>query len=159
MKIKPQTAILVFLIIFAVGITFTSLTGYWTTVSTKTPEKLQDIQYSGAYDPNDIRGSFTFEEISRLYEIPLEELSSAFGVDINKAKEFKCKDLESIYGESEFEIGTASVKMFTAFYLGLPYEATEETYLTETAAKILMENGQMTKDQLDYLEDHTITIN
>jgi hypothetical protein len=46
--------------------------------------------------------------------------------------------------------------MFTAYYLGLPYEASEETYLTEIAAKILVEKGKMTQEQLDYLKVHTI---
>jgi len=156
MKIKPQIAILLALIIFAAGIMITSMTGLWTTISTKTPDKLEDIQYDGAYDPEDIRGSYTFFEISELYEIPLDELSEAFGVDVEKAKEFKCKDLETIYEDLEFEIGTASVKMFAAYYLGLPYEASEETYLTEVAVEILIEKGNITQEQLDYLESHTV---
>jgi len=156
MKIKPQIAILLALIIFAAGITITSMTGLWTTVSTKTPNKLEDVEFAGAYDPNDIRGSYTFFEISELYKIPLAELSEAFGVDVAKAKEFKCKDLETIYADAEFEIGTASVKMFTAFYLGLPYEASEETYLTDTAAEILVAKGNMKQEQIIYLESHTV---
>lgn len=158
MKIKPQIAILLALIIFAAGITITSMTGLWTTVSTKTPDKLKDVEFAGAYDPNDIRGSYTFFEISELYKIPLADLTEAFGVEIEKAKTFKCKDLETIYKGLEFEIGTASVKMFAAYYLGLPYEAKEDTYLTDVAAKILLENGKMTKEQLTYLEGHTIVV-
>jgi glutamate mutase epsilon subunit len=156
MKIKPQIAILLALIIFAAGITITSMTGLWTTISTKTPDKLEDVEFAGAYDPNDIRGSYTFFEISELYKIPLAELSEAFGVELAKAKEFKCKDLETIYADAEFEIGTASVKMFAAYYLGLPYEPSEEVYLTEIAAQILVDKGNMTQEQLDYLESHTI---
>ena len=158
MKIKPQIAILLALIIFAAGITVTSMTGLWTTISTKTPDKLEDVEFDGAYDPNDIRGSYTFFEISELYRIPLAELTEAFGVDLAKAKEFKCKDLETIYEDLEFEIGTASVKMFTAYYLGLPYDASEETYLTEVAVEILVEKGNMTQEQLDYLEAHTVVL-
>jgi hypothetical protein len=66
------------------------------------------------------------------------------------------KDLESIYGESQYEIGTASVKMFTAYYLGLPYEPAEETYLPDSAATILTEKGKMTQEQRDYLKGHTV---
>ncbi len=49
----------------------------------------------------------------------------------------------------------ASVKMFTAFYLGRPYEPSEESFLPEAAAKILYEKGRMTQAQQDYLKEHT----
>ncbi|MPL99631.1 hypothetical protein SDC9_45849 [bioreactor metagenome] len=142
--------------IFVAGIIITSAAGVWSTESTKTPAKLKDTQYSEAYDPSDIRGSYTFSEISKLYSIPLEDLSAAFGVDEEKGSDFKCKDLESIYGASQYEIGTASVRMFTAYYLGLPYNPAEETYLPDAAAKILSDKGNMTQDQRDYLEKHAV---
>jgi len=156
MKIKPQAAILIVLAIFISGITITSAFGVWTTTSSKVPAKLKDVQYSEAYDPSDIQGSYTFSDISRLYNIPINDLAVAFSVDFQKESDFKCKDLESIYGDSQYEIGTASVKMFAAYYLGLPYNPTEETYLPDAAAKILTDKGNMTPEQRDYLESHTI---
>jgi len=156
MKIKPQAAILIVLAIFISGITITSALGVWTTTSSKVPAKLKDVQYSEAYDPSDIRGSYTFSDISRLYNIPMDDLAVAFSVDLQKESDFKCKDLENIYGDSQYEIGTASVRMFAAYYLGLPYNPTEETYLPDAAAKILTEKGNMTPEQRDYLESHTI---
>lgn len=156
MRIKPQTAIISVLAIFIIGIAITSATGLWQTQTTKTPSKLENAQFSDKYDPADIRGSYTFSDISRLYGLPLGDLSAAFGVDEAAASDFKCKDLESIYGESQYEIGTASVKMFTAYYLGLPYEPSEETYLPGSAATILTEKGNMTQEQRDYLKGHTV---
>ena len=159
MKIKPQTAILIVLMIFISGISITSVLGLWSTTSTKVPVKLKDAQYAGAYDPSDIRGSYTFSEISRLYNIPLEDLAAAFSVNLEKASDFKCKDLESSYADSQYEIGTASVRMFAAAYLGFPYDPTEETYLPDTAVKILTEKGSMTQEQRDYLDSHTVSEN
>jgi len=156
MKIKPQTAILIVLAIFISGIAITSAAGIWTTKTTKVPAKLTDAQYSGIYDPADIRGSYTFADISRLYNIPAEDLSAAFGVEESRLSDFKCKDLESISADSPYEIGTASVRMFTAYYLGVPYEATETVYLPDTAVKILMEQGSMTQAQREDLENHAI---
>ena len=156
MKIKPQTAIVIVLLIFISGIIITSGTGIWNTKTAKTPSRLEEAQYSGKYDPSDIRGSYTFSDISRLYHIPLHDLSAAFGIMEEGASDFKCKDLESIYSDSQYEIGTGSVRMFAAYYLGLPYDPAEETFLTEPAAKILNEKGSMTKGQRDYLEGHTV---
>lgn len=156
MKIKPQGAILIVLAIFISGIAITSAFGIWATTSSKIPAKLEDVQYSEEYDPADIRGSYTFSEISQLYNIPIDDLAAAFSIDKEKAPDFKCKDLESIYADSQYEIGTASVRMFAAYYRGLPYTPTEETYLPDTAVKIATEKGNMTSEQRDYLGSHTI---
>ncbi|MEA5059897.1 MAG: hypothetical protein VB049_07660 [Candidatus Pelethousia sp.] len=159
MKIKPQIAILIVLVIFISGILITSAAGIWSTKAAKVPAKLKDEQHAEAYDPADIRGSYTFSDISKWYNIPLDDLSAAFGIDKAIASNFKCKDLESVYGESPDEVGTASVKMFTAYYLGLPYEPGEETYLPEAAVKILTEKGNLTQEQQAYLEAHTVAAN
>jgi hypothetical protein len=155
MKIKPQAAALLVLCIFIAGIAVTSALGLWRTTTSKIPAKLKDTQYAEAYDPADIRGSYTFSDISRLYGIPLEDLAAAFSVDPKAASQFQCKSLESIFGDSPYEIGTASVRMFAAYYLGLPYVPTEESYLPEAAAKILTEKGSMTPEQREDLNSHT----
>ncbi len=156
MKLKPQTAILIVLLLFAAGIGLTSATGVWNTKAEKEPAKLSAAEYSGSYDPGDIRGSYTFSQISEFFQIPIEDIADAFGVPQAQASGFKCKDLETIYGESEYEIGTSSVRMFTACYLGLPYTPSEETYVTAAAAKLLEEAGNMTDEQRAYINAHTI---
>lgn len=89
MKIKPQIAVAVTITVFVLGITITSVLGLWKTESTKIPAKYKEQQYSGQYNPADIRGSYTFLEISRLYNIPPEHLFTAFDVDAAKTPDFK----------------------------------------------------------------------
>ena len=158
MKIKPQTTIMLSIGIVIAGIAFTSMLGFWTTQSTKVPQKLEQEAYSKQYDPADIRGSYTFLEISNLFSIPIEDLATAFLVEEDAANEFKCKDLEGIFANSPNEIGTGSVRLFVAFYLGLPYDLTESTYVTNRAAEILKQRSSITSEQLSYLETHTMVV-
>ena len=160
MKLKPPIAVLAVIVIFAAGILVSNATGLWSTKTTKTPSRIASLETADAYDPNDIRGSFTFGDISSLYGVPLEDLAAAFGVDEKVAVGFKCKDLETLTEdtaeETDYEIGTASVRMFVADYLGLPYTPTEETYLSAAAAEILVEQGTMTPEMSEYLTAHTV---
>lgn len=158
MRIRPQTTLLVSVCIVLTGIAFTYMLGLWTTQSDKIPKKLQQAENSDQYDPSDIRGSYTFSEISSLFDIPEEDLADAFLVDRDAARDFKCKDLEKIFSGTPYEIGTGSVRMFAAFYLGLPYDLTKNSYVTDSAALILRQQSKMTPEQLAYLETHTVTI-
>lgn len=155
MKIKPQVALVVALLIFAVGIIVTSAAGLYTTESTKVPATLNVEGYSDTYDPADIRGSYTFSEISTLFGIPLDDLGMAFGLG-NDAGSTRVGDLEKIYETTTEEIGTASVRLFVAYYLGLPYESVEEVFLPNTASVILLNMGSLTPEQALYLETHTV---
>ena len=156
MKLKPQTAVLTALSIFIIGIFSANAYGLWSVEEDKVPDKLTEAEFASEYDPAGIRGSFTFSEISSYYSIPLEDIAAAFGVEQSAAADFKCKDLETIYAESESEIGTGSVKLFVAYYLGLPYEPTEDTWLPQSAADILTANGGMTDAEREYVAGHTI---
>lgn len=158
MKIKPQITIILSIFIVLAGIAITSALGLWATQSTKIPEKFKEEELSGQYNPSDIRGSYTFSEISNLFKIPLEDLSAAFLVEESGAGEFQCKALEGIFADAPNEIGTGSVRMFVAFYLGLPYELAEDTYVTDEGAKILKEKSKITAEQLSYLESHTVIV-
>jgi hypothetical protein len=158
MKIKPQTTILVAAFIVVSGIVLTSSLGLWQTESTKIPQKLKQEQYSQQYNPAEIKGSYTFSEISTLFNISIEELANAFLVEESVAQNFKCKDLESIFTNETYEIGTGSVRMFVAFYKGLPYEIKETTYLTDSAAQILKQKSSITAEQLVYLENHIASV-
>ena len=157
MKIKPQTTIIISTCIVLAGIIVTFVSGLWVTQSTKIPDKLKQSEYSQKNDPADIRGSYTFSEISKLFNVPVEDLASAFLVEEDNAGEFKCKDLEKIFADAPNEIGTGSVRMFVAFYQGLPYSLTENTYVPARAAEILKQKSSITPEQLSYLESHTVT--
>lgn len=154
MKIKPQLAFLITLVIFIVGIAATSALGLYNTKTNKEPAKLDQAGYTNQNDPGDIRGSYTFSDISSLYGVALDDLSDAFGQSGSTSAATKCKDLATIYASSPEEIGTASMRMFVAFYLGLPYAPTEDTYLPDSAANILKEKGAMTVEQKSYLDAH-----
>jgi len=166
MKLKPQTTILLSTLFVCAGILVTWATGLWQTESDKQPRKLEtdtaQAQVQGnssqaQYDPADIRGSYTFGEISSLYEIPLADLAAAFGVKEEEAGAFQVKSLKEVYPDTENEIGTASVRMFAAYYLGVAYTPSEESYLPEIAAAILKDKGRMTIEQAAYLESHTLS--
>lgn len=86
-------------------------------------------------------------------------MANAFGLpaDVDPST-FKNKDLETIYADQELEIGTGSVRMFVALYTGLPYEYVEEPYLLDEAVQILKDKVELTQEQVEYLELHTVII-
>ncbi len=160
MKLKSYTlAALVVVIIFG-GIAISTAMGWWNTESSKSPQRYSDGTASGEYDPADIRGSYTFGEISGLFAIPLDDLAAAFRLpaDVDAAS-FTVKDLEAIVTGLPVEIGTSSVRLFTAFYNGLPYDlaASEQTYLFPEAAEILTARNMMLPEQAEYLLTHIVT--
>jgi len=159
MKIKSKTlAILVVVILFG-GIFASSAMNMWKTESSKVPKLITAGDFKGEYNPADIRGSYSFGEVSELFNVPLEDLAYGFNIpDAVKASEFKNKDLETLYQDLEYEIGNASVKLFVALYRGLPYDLEEDTYLLESAVEVLKEKALLTQEKLAFLESHTISI-
>ncbi|NPV77518.1 MAG: hypothetical protein HPY59_14250 [Anaerolineae bacterium] len=158
---KPLAAIL-FAILFG-GIAFTSAMNWWQTESTKVPEKFQEGEAAGQYNPADIRGSYTFGDINRSFPVPIEVLKTAFGIPAETPGEtFAVKDLETLTSAQTSteaqEIGTTSVRYFVALYCGLPFEVIGDVYLPRPAVEILKESGKLTADQIAYLEAHTVDI-
>jgi hypothetical protein len=155
MKLKPQAALLITLVIFLLGITITSATGLYQTKTTKTPGKIEVAGYTDQNDPADIKGSYTFGDVARLYNVPLEDLSEAFGLGSNAAA-IKVSALKTMYETSTAEIGPASVRLFVAYELGLPYEPDEDAWLPRSAADILLSKGSLTADRKSYVEAHIL---
>ena len=154
---KPL-AVIVLVLMFG-GILFSSAMGWWATESTKEPVTFSEGEFAGMANPADIRGSYTFGDIANSFAVTPEVLAQAFGVVSDDAAAFPVKDLEAIYLESGYEIGTASVRMFVAFYSGLPYDlSAEETFLPRAAADILLAKGSLTAEQAAYLETHTVDV-
>lgn len=153
MKIKPQTTFIVTLLVFILGISVTSTLGLYNTKTSKTPEKIETAGYTDSYDPGGIRGSYTFSDISNLYNVPLEDLSAAFGFS---DASMKISKLSTIYESASVEIGPASVKLFVAYYLGLPYEPAEDAWLPEAAAELLLNKETLSTEQKNYVESHTL---
>lgn len=154
---KPLSVML-FVLLFG-GIALSSAMGWWATESTKEPATFTEGEFAGLANPADIRGSYTFGDIANSFDVTPEILVQAFGVSADDPSAFAVKDLEAIYLESGYEIGTNSVRMFVAFYTGLPFDLTaEETILPQTATDILLAKGSLTPEQVTYLETHTVTL-
>lgn len=159
MKIKSNTlAILVVVVLFG-GIFASSAMNIWKSECTKTPSRIEEGTFKGEYNPEDIRGSYSFKDVSELFDIPLEDLNYAFNIPKEiEPSELENKDLKTLYDNQEFEIGNGSVKLFVALYKGLPYEAEGDTYLLENAVQILKDKADLTNGQLEFLDSHTIDI-
>ncbi|HNH26798.1 MAG TPA: hypothetical protein PLR93_07245 [Anaerolineales bacterium] len=155
---KPL-AVLVFVILFG-GIFFSSAMGWWATESTKEPAAFTEGEFAGLANPADIRGSYTFGDIANSFEVSPDLLAQAFGVTQDNPSEFAVNELEAIYLESGFEIGTASVRLFVAYYTGLPFDTTgQEIYMPTSATDILLAKGNLSPEQIAYLEVYTVSVN
>jgi hypothetical protein len=153
---KPLAVIL--LVMVFGGIAFSSFMGWWATESTRVPVTFTEGEFAGQANPADIRGSYTFGDIAKSFDVTPEVLAQAFGVTTQDPSAFAVKDLEAMYLDSGFEIGTASVRLFVAFYTGLPFDTTDqEIYLPQAATDILLANGNLTGEQIAYLERFTVT--
>jgi hypothetical protein len=142
---------------FLGGIAISSAMGWWATESTKVPVTFSEGEFAGQADPADIRGSYTFGDIAESFDVTPEVLAQAFGVTDGDPAAFVVKELEVMYLDSRFEIGTASVRMFVAFYSSLPFDTTDqEIYMPQSATDILLARGTLTDEQITYLETYTV---
>jgi len=162
MKIKSTTLGIIILLVIFGGAYGSKLTGWWITESQKVPVKIASGEYQGAYDPNDIRGSYSFKDVSNAFGVPVEVLGEAFGLPEGTDLEgFKNKDLEGMYSsrvEAGKEIGNGSVKVFVGLYVGLPVDLDGDVYLLESAAKILESLDHLTEEQRVYIAENTISL-
>jgi hypothetical protein len=158
MRLTSKPLGLIILAIFVSGISFSTWMGWWQTESTKEPVKFDEGEFAGSYNPADIRGSYTFGDINRVFEIPMTDLAVAFLLPEGDQANMKVSELESIYltaAENAMEIGTGSVRLFVAYYLGLPFETNEE-FLPAPAIEILKNRNNLTQEQITYLESHLV---
>lgn len=154
---KPL-AIIIFVFLLG-GITFSSVMGWWQTESSKVPVAFAEGEFAGQANPADIRGSYTFGDIAKSFDVTPEILAQAFGVANEDPAVFAIKELEAIYLDRGFEIGTASVRLFVAYYTGLPFDTTgQEIYMPRSATDILLAKGGLTPEQITYLEKYTVDI-
>jgi len=137
------------------GIGLSTALGWWETESTKEPAKYTEGEFAGMANPADIRGSYTFGDIANSFDITPEMLTQAFQVTTNDSASFAVKSLEEMYLDSGYEIGTNSVRLFVAYYLGLPFDtAGEEIYLPRPAVNILQKNAVLTPEQITYIQTY-----
>jgi hypothetical protein len=161
MRIKSSALGVIILVTIFGGIALTSALNIWSTSSTKIPVLYQDGEFAGEYDPSDIRGSYTFQDVTNAFNVPVNILGQAFGVsDYENLEDFQLKNLEGIYEnlkEKETEIGTDSVRVFVGLYTGLPISL-DDTFLPKPAMDILIEKGRLTDEQQAYVKAHSVDI-
>lgn len=150
---KPL-AIIIVLIMFG-GIFFSSALGWWHTESTKEAAAYTEGEFAGQANPADIRGSYTFGDVEKNFGVPVALLAQAFGVQTDDPAAFAVKGLEEMYQESPQEVGTASVRLFVAFYLGLPIDLSTDMYLPESAA-VILRTRSLSAEHVAYLEAHLV---
>ena len=161
MKLKNSHIGVLIVLILIGGIYVAKGLGLWATESEKIPVKLTEGVGAGTYDPFDIRGSYTFGEISRLFEIDIVLLAEAFQLgDSEAAKARQSKELEGMYGElpEGVEIGNESVQVFVAILKELDIDGVD-SYLPTSAVQVLLrENPQRSDEILAYLESHQVDV-
>jgi len=154
---KPL-AVMVLAMLFG-GIFFSSAMGWWVTESTKKPVTFTEGEFAGQANPADIRGSYTFGDIANSFDVTPAVLAQAFGITKGDPAAFAVKELETIYLDSGFEIGTNSVRVFVAYYVGLPFDTSgQEIYMPQAATDILLVKGNLTAEQAAYLEKYTVAV-
>ncbi|HAE42998.1 MAG TPA: hypothetical protein DCG34_08805 [Clostridiales bacterium] len=154
MKIDSKIIAIAMVVMILGGVFTADALGIWKPESQKTPAKFSSGEFAGAYNPEDIRGSYSFGDIENSFDVSVETLADAFGINSTTTDiyRFQLKSLEEIYIdlEDDQEIGTGSVKYFVALYTGVPY--TEESdNLPLRAVEILFEEGKIDTEQRDKL--------
>ena len=152
MKIRAY-GLAIFLIVFLFGgIAVSQQLGWWKTTSTKVPVTIQSGDFAGQADPMDIRGSYKFTDIRDNFNIPLTDLGSAFLLSESQAATFQIKELESIdFGSPDLDIGTGSVRMFAALYIGMSLDQITIADLPQSATAVLLEKGHLSESARTYL--------
>ena len=155
MTLTSKTLAALLIVILFSSIFFSSAIGWWQTTSTKEAAKITSGEFAGQANPADIRGSYTFGDVEKNFGISPVVLAQAFGVQDSDPASFAVKGLEAMYSTSGQEIGTSSVRLFVAFYIGMPYDLSTDIYLPESAATLLRART-LSSEQAVYLAAHTV---
>ena len=126
------------------GIALSMLLGLWNVESTKQPALIRTGDFAGQPSPSDIRGSYSWQDISTSFGIPVQALMEAFEAssETDKVSLLEAKYLGLVpQGQ---EIGTDSVRLFVSFYTGLPHTPEEGTLMPESAIMVLRREGKDT---------------
>jgi hypothetical protein len=155
MKLTSKPLAIILVVLMFGGIIFSKVQGWWETESTKEAAVYTEGEFEGQANPADIRGSYTFGDVEKNFDVPAELLVQAFGVQTNDAAAYPVKSLEEMYTTSLQEVGTASVRLCVAFYLGLPFDLSTDIYLPQSAAEIL-NSRDLTPENRIYLDKHIV---
>lgn len=119
----------------------TSAFGLYTTESTRVPARITVGEFEGAYNPADIRGSYTFADVAEHFALDGSQLVAAFvpGAPDVDPSQLRAGDLESLYEDLDLggELGTDSLRLVASLYSGLPYIPEDTTLLPLGVREIL----------------------
>ncbi len=160
MRIKANFAGILLPALFIIGILISSALGYWKTEGSKNPAKYTTGIFEGQANPADIRGSYSFSDLEKAFDIPVETLAKAYGFSGSEnPTEIKVKDFEEMYGIiGDLEIGTDSMRLFVSLYKGLPYKPETNTALPQPAWNILNKEGATDKDILSEYSSRVVSL-
>ncbi|MBU0935231.1 MAG: hypothetical protein KKI09_09000 [Spirochaetes bacterium] len=156
--IRVKTSLLAVLVVAGIfgGIMIAKAVGYWATESTKEPVKFKTGEFAGMPNPADIRGSYTWLDIERVFALPAADAAAAFSSAKHSfAPADRVNLLEELYVPvlpEDIEIGTGSVRLFTALYTGLPFEAEVGTLLPPGAIQYLVSEKGLNRADLAAFE-------
>ncbi len=143
--IRVNTRTLGVLVLGAVfgGIALSAGLGLWKTQNTKEPARIKTGEFAGMPSPGDIRGSYTWADVGKAFNIPVASILTAFGA---ASATDKANSLEAKYAAMGLpagsEIGTDSVRLFVALYTGLPHAPEADTILPLSAIAVLRAEGR-----------------
>jgi len=160
MRVKAFTAGLLMPALFLAAFFISTASGYWRTESSKIPAKYSVGESAGEYNPADIRGSYYFRDIEKVFGVSSGTLAAAYGfTDRENPGDIQVKMLEGAYGMVEGrEVGTDSIRLFVALYKGLPYTPEEDTALPEPAWHILRDKGESPSAVLELYVERVVPL-
>lgn len=157
-KISTRMLGIVSALILFGGIGFSMLLGVWNVESSKQPALIRSGAFIGEPSPSDIRGSYSWEDVSKAFEIPSVLLMEAFGAS---ASSDKVSLLEAQYlgkiPEGQ-EVGTDSVRLFVSLYTLLPHTPEEGTLLPRSAIMVLKREGKDGSPNFDEVAARAVNI-
>lgn len=140
------------------GVMLSGLLGWWKTTSSKQPILIKDGEFAGMPSPSDIRGSYTYADITKAFGVPSDVLVKAFSAS---SATDKVNALEGVYAgklPEGVELGTDSVRLFVAIYTGLPHESEVTTILPSTAIEVLKQEGKTGDPRFSQFEQTAIDV-
>lgn len=160
MKVKAIHAALILPLMFLLGIGGTMISGYWQTESTKIPVKFSEGEAAGEFNPADIRGSYSLQDIEDVFEVSVETLAQAFGMSSrNNPGDIQVKEFEESYGDIDgLEVGTDSMRYFVALYLDRPFVLDPGTALPQPAYNILKKEGVLSAERLEEAAGQAVSL-
>lgn len=132
------------------GIAVSMLLGLWSVESSKQPALIKEGSFVGQPSPSDIRGSYTWGDVSKAFGISAPLLVEAFGAtsSVDRVSLLEAQYV-AVVPEGQ-EVGTDSVRLFVSLYTGLPHTPEEGTLLPSSAIVVLKRQA---KDSSPLFED------